>query len=251
MVDPNGTPSWLLSQWGASALLAGRMLGLAWTAPGLNTSGLGARMRLVLAFLLTACVAPGLRLELASVGNPAEFARLLLIEVAVGGLLGVSAGLIVAAARQGGELVGAQAGLSASTLLEPDSSGEMTPMGHLYGMLALGVFLALDGPLQLVGSAVESYQAIPIGGLTLSETSVGMLFSRVGTALGLALRAAAPAALALMIAGLAVGFVARSAASFQFMNFSLAVRAAAGFVIVMIGVMPLVAMLATAWRLAF
>jgi flagellar biosynthetic protein FliR len=125
----------------------------------------------------------------------------------------------------------------------------MTPMGHLYGMLALGVFVTLDGPFQLVASVTQSYGVIPIGGLSLSETSVGDLFSRVASALALALRAAAPAALALMIAGLALGLMARTAPSFQFMNFSLAVRAVAGFVIVLAGLMPLAAMLATAWRL--
>lgn len=249
-MNANDMPAWMLSQWGVVVLLAARILGLAWTAPGLSTAGLGVRARLVMAVLVTACVAPGLREELAPSGNLSEFARLLLIEIAVGATLGVSAGLIVAAARQGGELVGVQAGLSASTLLEPDASGEMTPMGHLYGMLALGVFVAMDGPLQLVESVMESYRTIPIGGWALSESTVNSLFSQVGAALGLALRASAPATLALMIAGLALGLMARTAASFQFMNLSLAVRAAAGFVIVLVGLSPLVAMLMTAWRLA-
>jgi flagellar biosynthesis protein FliR len=155
----------------------------------------------------------------------------------------------VAAARQGGELVGAQAGLSAASLINPETGEGMTPMGHLYGLLALGVFVALDGPLQLVTGIARSYAAIPIGGLTLSETSVGDVFFRVASTLELALRAAAPAALALMVAGLAVGLMARTAPSFQFMNFSLAVRAAAGFVIVLAGLVPLAAMLATAWQL--
>jgi flagellar biosynthetic protein FliR len=240
--------SWLLNQWGITALLGGRVLGLAWTAPGLNTSGLGGRARFVLVVLVTACVAPGIRSSVPLTGDLVDLARLFVIEIAVGALFGVTAGLIVAAARQGGELVGAQAGLSAASLINPETGAGMTPMGHLYGMLALGVFVALDGPLQLVTGITRSYAAIPIGGLTLSETSVGDVFFRVASALELALRAAAPAALALMVAGLAVGLMARTAPSFQFMNFSLAVRALAGFVIVLAGLVPLAAMLATAWQ---
>jgi flagellar biosynthesis protein FliR len=241
--------SWLLNQWGLTALLGGRVLGLAWTAPGLSTSGLGGRARFVFVVLVTACVAPGIRSSVPVAGALAEVARLFIVEVAVGALLGVSAGLIVAAARQGGELVGAQAGLSAAALINPETGEGMTPMGHFYGLLALGVFVALDGPLQLITGITRSYSAIPVGGLTLSETSVGDLFFRVASALELALQIAAPAALALMVAGLAVGFMARTAPSFQFMNFSLSIRAVAALVIVFAGLVPLAAMLATAWRL--
>jgi len=244
-----GMSSWLLNQWGIAALPAGRILGLAWTAPGLSTAGLGGRARFVLVIVLTACVAPGLHISIPATIDVVELARLFVIEVAVGALFGVSAGLIVAAARQGGELVGAQAGLSAAALINPETGGGMTPMGHLYGMLALGVFVALDGPLQIVTSITRSYAAIPVGGLSLSETSVGDLFFHVASALALALRAAAPAVLALMVAGLALGIMAKTAPSFQFMNFSLAVRAVAGLVIVLAGLVPLATMLATAWQL--
>lgn len=241
--------SWLVGGWGMVALLAGRVLGLAWTAPGLSTAGLGARARLVLVILVTACVAPALNVDATAAVDLALLPRLFVIELGVGALLGVTAGLIIAAARQGGELVGAQAGLSAAGLLNPEAGGEMTPMGHLYGLLALGVFVALDGPFHLVTNVTQSYAVIPVGGLSLSETSVVDLFARVASALELALRVAAPAALALMIAGLALGFMARTAPSFQFMNFSLAVRAAAGIAIVLAGLAPLAAMLAAAWRL--
>ena len=83
----------------------------------------------------------------------------------MGGLLGWSAALIVAAARQAGDLVAAQAGLSAAALFDPETGDELTALGHLYGLIALAVFLALDGPLVLVGALIESYRAVPAGGL--------------------------------------------------------------------------------------
>ena len=85
--------------------------------------------------------------------------RALIVEAAIGVMLGMSAALIVAGARQAGEVVGGQAGLSAAALLDPEASGEMTPLGHLYGLVALMVFLALDGPVMLVKSLAESYHA--------------------------------------------------------------------------------------------
>src|SRR5205823_4880255 len=78
--------------------------------------------------------------------------------------LGLSAALVVAGARQAGELVGAQAGFAPAALFDPEAGDEMTALGHLYGLVALGVFLALDGPLALVRALVESYRVIPPGG---------------------------------------------------------------------------------------
>ena len=57
--------------------------------------------------------------------------------------LGFAASLVIAGARQAGEIVGGQAGLSAASLFDPDAGDDMTPLGHLYGLVALGTFLAL------------------------------------------------------------------------------------------------------------
>ena len=157
--------SWVVAHAGVAALAFARAAGLAWTAPGLATPGLGGRFRLVLAGLLAVILVPVVRGDAAaaSMGWPAVAAACA-GEVLVGAALGWSAALVVAGARQAGELVGAQAGLSAAALFDPEAGDELSALGHLYGLVALGVFLALDGPLALVRALVESYRVIPAGG---------------------------------------------------------------------------------------
>ena len=168
-----------------------------------------------------------------------------------GGGLGWSAALIVAGARQAGELVGSQAGLAPAALFNPEAGDEMTALGHLYGLVALGVFLALDGPLALVRALVESYRVIPPGGgvssLTLTEGTAALAFERVGEALALSLRAAAPVALALALAGVALGLLGRAAPSLQLLALAMPVRLALGLVLVLVGLAGLAATLAAAW----
>ena len=85
--------------------------------------------------------------------------RACLVEGLGGAALGWSAALIVAGARQAGELVGLQAGLSPAALLDPEAAEELTPLGHLYGLVALAVFLALDGPLApILCASVTAYR---------------------------------------------------------------------------------------------
>ena len=127
-------------------------------------------------------------------------------------------------------------------------------------MIALGVFLALDGPLVLVRALAGSYAVFPpgcglLGGADseavwtrgLSADAARFAFGRVGEALALALRAAAPVALALTLAGLALGLISRAAPSIQRAALTVPVRAAVGLLLVLLGLTALVATLSTAW----
>ncbi|MBV8269124.1 MAG: flagellar biosynthetic protein FliR [Planctomycetaceae bacterium] len=244
--------SWLWGQAGASALVLvlARVAGLTWTAPALATSGLDWRLRLGLAALLGVILLPVIGPEVAVPAGWPALGRACLAEALIGAGLGWSAALIVAGARQAGEIVGAQAGLSAAALFDPDAGDDLTPLGRLYGWIALASFLALDGPLALVRSLVESYRVLPAGGVVLSEEAARVAFGRVGQALTLAVRAAAPTALALALAGAALGLLGRVAPSLQLVALSLPIRSALGMLLVLFGMITLAATLSAAWSVS-
>jgi flagellar biosynthesis protein FliR len=232
----------------SAILVLARTLGLAATAPALATPGLEPRFRLLLAIALAAVVAPVVAPGLEVPSGWLNVGLACLGEIVVGAGLGWAAGLIVAGARQAGELVGAQAGLSAAALFDPDAGDEMTPLGHLYGLVAMGVFLALDGPLGLVRALVESFEAMPVGGLPLSVEGAEVVFGQIGRALTLAVRGAAPAAIALTLAGVALGLIGRAAPSLPMVALSLPLRYMLGLLIAILGAVALAGTLAVAWR---
>ena len=123
-----------------------RVTGLAWTGPALATPGLGWRFRLGLAVLLAAVLLPVVEPMARPPEGPAAVARACVVEVLVGAALGWSAALVVAGARQAGEIIGLQAGLSPAALLDPEAGDELTPLGHLYALIALAVFLRARRP---------------------------------------------------------------------------------------------------------
>ena len=237
MTDPTNLP-----------LIFARTLGVCWLAPAFSTPAFGARLRFLLAGWLTAAIAPMVADGPASSRDIQGWALALFGEAATGGILGISAALIVAGAKGAGEIVGAQAGLSAAALFDPEAVDGLTPTGHLYGLLALSVFLALDGPLRVVRALIESYEAWPIGGVLLSSETAVNLFGRVGDTLALALRAAAPTAAALTMAGLVLALMARAAPSLPFSAMSLPIRSALGLFLIALGLVALVATFAAVWR---
>ncbi len=269
--------AWLLAEGASWLLTAARAFGLAWTAPAWSTPALGARLRLGLALMLAVVIGP----VLAPAGRPIGLAvpdgndptvvlawiRLAgcgIVELLVGAGLGLATGLILAGARQAGELVGIQAGLTPAAVFDPDSlaDGGLTPAGHLYGLVALVLFLALDGPLTLVDTLAESYQVVPVGGglidpkgpavatdapVSPPAAAVRWVFARVGRATELAARIAAPVAVALMLAGLAVALILRSTPASPVAGLAWPLRSMLGLALVWLGMAALVATLGGVW----
>jgi flagellar biosynthetic protein FliR len=249
---------------GAALLAVARPLGLASAAPGWAGAAVGPRMRVLIAAALAGATLPSAPAwaSLASAGAGA-WTVIWLVELGVGAGLGLTAALVVAGARQAGELVGLQAGLAPASLLDPDGVGgvgadePLTPLGHLYGLIATAVFLALDGPLRLVDALAASYRAAPPGlgwnggdagsRADLLGRLVPELFGRVGSMLGLALQAAAPAGIGTLLAGVALAVLARSAGARPLSGLGWPARAAVGVALTLVMLGVLGTTLAAAW----
>lgn len=238
---------WLTANAPALAPAAARTAGVCFTAPVLAAPGLGLRFRIVTAIALAAWTAP-LAVGAIDVSAPGMgLGWLLANEAIVGALMGLSASLVVAGARQAGELVASQAGLATSALFDPETGEESTALGHLYGLIALAAFLAMDGPLMILDALLRSFETVPVGGLALGPESAHALFAQTAEALKLALLAAAPVAVALATAGVALGWLGRLAPSVPLMALSLPIRAALGVVLVLASLAGLAACLDGAW----
>src|SRR6478735_5994190 len=100
MPDP-----WPLIAANAGALLPyllafARGIGLAGTAPALASSGLGWRLRIALAVLVAVAIGPAARAGMPATPDAARLGWAIAAEIGVGALLGLSASLVMAGARQ-------------------------------------------------------------------------------------------------------------------------------------------------------
>jgi flagellar biosynthetic protein FliR len=239
--------AWFSTNAAVWLLITARAAGVCFTAPALAAPGLDPRFRVALAVLLGAWMAPVAAPLVGTIETGHAIAWLVLNELLIGGLIGWSASLIVAAARQAGDLVAAQSGMSTSALFDPETGEELTALGHLYGLIALATFLALDGPLIMAEAMIESFRTIPAGRLIFERATAEMMFGQVADALSLAVRAAAPPAVALAAAGVALGWLGRLAPSVPLMTLSLPIRAALGVLLVTASLAALLACLTGAW----
>ncbi len=240
---------WIWPNTGLACLVLARIAGVCWTAPGLTTNGLGWQYRLGLSGLLGMLIVPLVAPTIAVPSSPTSVAWAVLSEVLTGALLGWSGALILAGVRQAGDIVSAQAGLSTSSLFDPDTGDESTPLGHFYGLFALAIFLTLDGPIILVRALIRSYRDVPPGEALILAESATRLFEQLGRSLELALRAAAPAAIALVLVGLLLAWLARTAPMLPFAALGLSIRSILGITLIGLGLAVIAVTIAHDWRM--
>jgi flagellar biosynthetic protein FliR len=130
-------------------------------------------------------------------------------EILIGIVIGAIASLVVAAVQVGGELVGFQMGLGIGAVYDPALGGQITVFTRFQEMLALLLFLAVDGHHMLLAAVAGSFQRVQpgtmlaAGSLAASMATVGAKVVRTG------LELSAPLVGVLFVVNAVMGLLAR------------------------------------------
>lgn len=192
-----------------------RMLALISTAPVLGEPSVPRRVKVALAALLALLLTPALgplpQVPVVSVGG----GWILLQQVLIGGAMGFAMRLVFTAVQAAGEYISLQMGLSFASFFDPTSGGSTTVLSRLLHMLALLVFLALDGHLLLIATLAESFHALPIADTPWSASGWLRLVTGARDIFSTGLMLALPLVAALLILNLAMGILNRAAPQFS------------------------------------
>ena len=133
----------------------------------------------------------------------------ILSEALIGGVLGIGVLVILSAAEMSGSLIGQMAGLQ----IDLASFGEMAGQGtsaRLYSWVSLVAFILIGGPELVLGSVLETFRTLPAGMAIDPQQILELLNALVHRSLDLALRAAGPAIISILLATVAIGMIART-----------------------------------------
>lgn len=216
-----------------------RMLALFTAAPVLSHRALPARLRILLAVLATALVAPGL--PPAPVQPLLSGASLLLLaqQVLIGTAIGFSVRIAFAAVEMAGDLIGLQMGLGYATFFDPQTHADTPILGTFLGMIATLMFLAIDGPFQMFAALVESFSVAPLGADFHASLRWDALAQMGGAMFVLGLQLALPVVTAMLMCNIALGVMARAAPQLNLFSIGFPVTLLGGLVLLalMIGTM--------------
>lgn len=214
----------------ATLLVALRLLPLAVMSIPRGAGSTATALRLALAAMLAAALAPA-----ALAGDPrlpeGAFALFLLgaRELLVGTVFAIAVVLPFLALRWAGELTDLWRGSFLYQALRP---GERpSPLGSLYLMTSLALFFSLGGHRLAIEALADTLTRVPVGSVLaaagLTQAAMGSV-RLLGSAIALSAALAAPVAAAIVLAELAVGLLGRAAPHIPLFFVAMPLRAALG-----------------------
>ncbi len=195
------------------------------SVPQMAKAGLAA----ILALLVVGSVAPGFESHSASF---VEFFRLALMETIVGLLIGYVGHFAFYAVEIAGQIIGYQAGFTFVGSIDPATESESMIISQFYHVLAMLIFLTINGHHWMIQGLVDSYRQISIGGLGLQPDLLKQFIELCTTVIKDGIRLAAPIMITLLITDLCLGFLTRVAPSLNI--FVLGIPVKVGLTLIML-----------------
>jgi flagellar biosynthetic protein FliR len=145
--------------------------------------------------------------------QPASLSGLwiLLQQILIGIGMGFAAKIVFTAFDMAGEFIGAQMGLGFATFYDPLSSAQTPVVTEFIGLIALLLFLSMNGHLLYLATLTQSFSAIPVSATPLGAGSwlnLAELGSKIFSA---GLLIALPIIVALTITNVALAVLTRAA----------------------------------------
>jgi len=204
----------VLGQFGITApagfvLVLARVSPLFVLAPLFSSRQVPPRVRTVVAVALAIGLTP-LALRGHAIPHDALLiAGLALKELLVGLAFALSLGVLFAAINSAGALLDMLVGFSFGSLVDPLTGNQSAVLAQLYSLVAVAVFVAIDGDAWVVQGLARTFDFVPVTGapdVTSLAQGVTAVFTTIFAS---ALEVAAPVLLAVVITDVAFGVVSR------------------------------------------
>lgn len=114
------------------------------------------------------------------------------LETGIGVAIGLVAQLAFGAVQLAGQLIGIQIGIGLANLIDPQTQEHITSLAQWENLLALMVFMAIDGHHALVRAMADSFTLLPIAHGFPEGAGFGVLTALSAGLFVLALKIAAP-----------------------------------------------------------
>jgi flagellar biosynthetic protein FliR len=128
-----------------------------------------------------------------------QYIALCMVESIKGMLLGLLSSFFFSAFITAGQIIDSQIGFQMGGLFDPQYGTKTSLSGNLLNIIALTVFLALDGHLQLIKLLSNTYNMSPIGSMTMFLDLQGIFTSAFSFAFLAAVKIALPITLIILL----------------------------------------------------
>lgn len=212
-----------------------RVLGLMLFCPIYSSPALAMPIRFYLVMAISFAVVGIVAPPRAQASTMLDVGVLAAAELVIGLVLGAFVQFVFAALQLAGQTVGLQLGLALANVVNPQFDDQTSTTAVVYATTASMIFLATGLDREVFRAVLESFGAIPLGGVFVGDSLWGFMATVFQQSMILAIRVAAPVTLALFLAEIAMGFVGRTVPQLNVLSIGFSIRILLGLVIMMVG----------------
>ncbi|GHC26107.1 flagellar biosynthetic protein FliR [Aidingimonas halophila] len=155
-------------------------------------------------------------------------------QVVIGVSIGIVMRVMFAAVQAAGEFIGLQMGLAFATFFSPDTGANSMVLSRIFYMIALLMFLALNGHLIVIEILATSFDTLPIG-MGRFDAGAFEMIARFGSTIFLSgMLLAIPLVGALLIINLSLGILNRAAPQLTVFNIGFPMSLTVGVILLMV-----------------
>lgn len=211
-----------------------RIIGYAMVAPLLGQAAIPVRAKIGFSVALSIIVAPLLPsvpttpiMSLAGIGLVVE-------QIIIGVAMGLCMKMAFSAVQAAGEYIGMQMGIGFATQYSADTGANSVIISRLFDILAILMFLAVDGHLFMLQILVNTFTQLPIGNFEFNPDAWKMIAVYAKTIFTSGLLLALPLITALLLMNLAMGILNRSAPQLTIFSVGFPLTLMVGLVLLMV-----------------
>jgi len=203
------------------------------SAPLFRNSAIQPALKVVLGIIVASIITTAYYDEQPQIDfHPWLVVYLVLKEVMAGLLFGFAANTVFFAARMAGGLMDTDMGFQTSLLFNLDS-GTPTLLGELKELVALIIFLLINGHHYLIEGIFLSFKVVPLTTFVITESSIVLLLKMATSVLAIALKIASPVLLSLFVTNLALALLGRVAPQTNIFILSFQAKVAVGLLVLL------------------
>jgi len=163
--------------------------------------------------------------------EPYQFVFLMIGELLIGFILGLSVKLIFSGLQMGGLLAGFQMGLGMANIINPQSGINEPLLSQFYYLLGILIFLSIDGHHWFFRALAQSFNLLPPGEIYLRFPLYDHLVSLAGNMFVIGVKIAVPVLAVLIFTQMALGILAKAAPQVNILMISFPLTIGLGFLI--------------------
>ena len=220
----------------AGALIFARIGALIMLLPGFGEPSVPPQVRLGLAILVTACIAPSLAPTMpAAPGEPWAMAAVLVQEVLIGVLLGGALRLVMSALASAGQIMGLETGLAFAQTTDPTQTQQGQVFAVFLGLLGVALVFATDLHHVFLRGLAGSYAAFAPGAQPAAGDTAALAIEATSQGFRVALQMAAPVVVGGLIFRAGLGVLSRLIPTIQVFFVALPLQLMGGFMLIALG----------------